>query len=34
MSRPVCAVELEHWLNNRPELDHSTDITSRSVAAP
>jgi EAL domain-containing protein (putative c-di-GMP-specific phosphodiesterase class I) len=29
MSRPVCAVELEHWLSNRPELDQSTNITSR-----
>jgi diguanylate cyclase (GGDEF)-like protein len=26
MSRPVSAVELDHWLSNRPELDQSTDI--------
>jgi len=24
----VTAVELDHWLSNRPELDQSTDITS------
>ena len=28
MSRPVPAVDFDHWLSNRPELDRSTDITS------
>jgi predicted signal transduction protein with EAL and GGDEF domain len=32
MSRPVCAVEFDHWLSHRPELDRSTDITSRQRA--
>jgi EAL domain-containing protein (putative c-di-GMP-specific phosphodiesterase class I) len=34
MSRPVSAVELDHWLSNRPELDQSTDITSRLAPVP
>jgi predicted signal transduction protein with EAL and GGDEF domain len=29
MSRPVPAVELDHWLTNRPELDQSTIVTSQ-----
>jgi hypothetical protein len=29
LSRPVSAVELDHWLSNRPELDQSTDIGNR-----
>ena len=28
MSRPVPAADLDHWLNNRPEHDWSTDIAS------
>jgi diguanylate cyclase (GGDEF)-like protein len=32
MSRPVSAVELDHWLSNRPELDPSMDLTSRLQA--
>jgi diguanylate cyclase (GGDEF)-like protein len=28
MSRPMPAVELEYWLNNRPDLYQSTDLTS------
>jgi len=34
MSRPVSAVELDHWLNHRPELDQSTDITSPLAPVP
>ncbi len=40
MSRPVSAVELDRWLDNRSELDQSTDITSpmsmamASIGAP
>jgi diguanylate cyclase len=28
MSRPVPAAELDHWLNNRPAVDESTDVPS------
>jgi EAL domain-containing protein (putative c-di-GMP-specific phosphodiesterase class I) len=32
MSSAVSAVELDYWLNNRPELDPSMDLTSRLQA--
>jgi EAL domain-containing protein (putative c-di-GMP-specific phosphodiesterase class I) len=34
MSRPVAAIELDHWLSNRPELDRSTDITGPVAPVP
>ena len=34
MSRPVPAAELDHWLNNRPDLDQSTDFTSPLAPVP
>lgn len=34
MSRPMPAAELDHWLNNRHELDPSTNITSQQAPVP
>ena len=34
MSKPVPAVELDHWLNNRPDLDPSNDISSLLAPVP
>jgi hypothetical protein len=34
MSRPVSAVELNHWLSNRSELDQYTDFTSPLAPVP